>query len=149
MSISMKKYLIGAGVVATSLLPLVSFAQNVQPVVVTTTNLDTAIRNITNTVNLLVPLMLAVAVIFFIYGVIKYIIAKGGEDAGKARSLIIWSVVGLAAILAVWGLARLLVNFFGLTPTTLDQGLIPTVPTTGIPNTSGGGTSGSVTPVNR
>jgi hypothetical protein len=127
----MKKYLLAL----LGFLPAVALAQGGQPppeVTVTTTNIDNTISALTHTINLIVPLMLAVAVVVFIYGVIRYIIAKGGEDTAKARSLIIWSVVGLAAILAVWGLANLLISFFGLTPTQLNNGLLPSVPT-GVP----------------
>ena len=132
----MKKYLVA---LAAAFLPAIASAQgNIQGSNgVDTTNINNTITGLTHTVNLIVPLMLAVAVVVFIYGVIKYIIAKGGEDTKKARDLIIWSVVGLAAILAVWGLANLLINFFGLAPTQLNSGLLPSVPT-GVPGTGSG-----------
>lgn len=123
----MKKYLLA---VAAGLLPLVTFAAQ-NTVTVNTNGINNAITSLTHTINLIVPLLLAVAIVFFVYGVIRYIIANGAEDAAKARGFIIWSVVGLAAVLAVWGLARLLINFFGLSPEQLTPDYIPTVPTSG------------------
>src|SRR5438445_125578 len=115
----MKKYLLAA---ALGMLPFTTFADNV--VVgnnVDTTGINNTISSLTHTVNLIVPLMLAFAVVVFIYGVIRYVIAQGPEEAGKARGYIIWSVVGLAVILAVWGLANLLINFFGVKPLQLNN----------------------------
>ena len=122
----MKKYLLAVGL---GLSPLVALANNTTytQTSIATGNLNASIINITNTVNLLVPLMLAVAVVFFIYGVIKFIIAKGGGEKEAARNLIIWTVIGLASVLAIWGLARLLIDFFGLRPTNLDNSLLPTI----------------------
>ena len=122
----MKKYLLAVGL---GLSPLVALATSQGTLV--TGNLNSSIANLTHTVNLIVPLLLAVAVVFFIYGVIKFIIAKGGGEKSAARNLIVWTVVGLAAVLAVWGLARLLINVFGLNPTGLNATDLPSVPENG------------------
>jgi hypothetical protein len=107
-------------------LPLLALAQTNDTV--DTGNINAAIQNLIKTVNLLVPLMLGVAVIVFIYGVIKYILAEKDLDRKKAVDRIVWSVVGIASILAVWGLARLLISIFGLKPTDLTPDLVPSVP---------------------
>ena len=115
----MKKILVAVAALA---LPSVTFAQ------VNTSNLETTVRNLTRVVNLLIPLFLAVAVVAFIYGVVKFIIVKADKSKEEARSYIIWGVVGIAVILAVWGLARLLINTFGLAPQQLQTDEIPLVP---------------------
>ncbi len=94
---------------------------------VNTTQLNQSVVSITNTINLIIPLMLAVAVIVFIYGVIRYILAEGEIDRNKAVGRIVWSVVAIAAILAVWGLARLLIEVLGLDSGGLQTNEIPVV----------------------
>lgn len=94
---------------------------------VQTEKLNQTVTQLTNTVNLIIPLMLAVAVVVFIYGVIRYILAEGEIDRNKAVGRIVWSVVAIAAILAVWGLARLLIDVFGLRPQQLQTNETPVV----------------------
>ncbi len=115
----MKKILV---VASAFLLPSLAFAQ------VNTSNLETTVHNLTRVANLLVPLFLAVAVVFFIYGVITFVIAGDKEKREGARGYIVWGIVGIAAILAVWGLARLLITTFGLQPAQLQPNDIPQVP---------------------
>lgn len=114
----MKKFLLAAILFAV---PALASAQ------INTGNLNRSVGNITDTINLIIPLMLAVAVIVFIYGVIRYILGQGEIERSKAVNRIVWSVVAITAILAVWGLARLLINIFGLNPQQLQRNEIPTV----------------------
>ena len=66
-------------------------------------------------INILIPLAIAFAVFEFIRGVIKYI-TSGGEAKGReeARNTIIYGVIGLFAIVSVWGLVRLISKSAGL-----------------------------------
>ena len=120
----MKKVLLsGLGVLAV-VAPSLAFAQTVD-----TTQLNTSISNVTSTINTyLVPLFLTLAALFFIYGVIRYVIAKSPEEKTGARSYIIWGIVGIAVILAIWGLANIILNFFGVGSGPLQGNQIPTVP---------------------
>ncbi len=94
---------------------------------ISTTGLQDTVQGLTKVVNMIIPLMIAVAVIAFIYGVIKYILAKGPQEQKEARNFLVWSVVGIFAILAVFGIARLLINLFGLSPQQLGPNEVPTV----------------------
>jgi hypothetical protein len=114
------KKILAAGVAWA--LPVLALAQNVD-----TTNINAAIRALITTVNLVIPLMLAVAVVVFIYGVIRYVLAADDINRSKAVNRIVWSVVSIAAILAVWGLARLLINVFGIDPRSIDPSYYPVV----------------------
>lgn len=62
--------------------------------------------------NLFVELLISLAVIYIIYSVVRYLIAGGDEDRGKAGMNILYGVVGLFVILSIWGLVFLLVNTF-------------------------------------
>ncbi len=75
---------------------------------------------LTDIVGTLINFLMAVATLVFIFGIIKYI-ASGGdaEKVKEARSFIFFSVVGLAAILGIWGIAKLLATGLGGTDTSI------------------------------
>jgi len=62
----------------------------------------------------IVSLIFAAAILYFVYGVFKYI--KGADD-GEARATggkhIIWSVVGIFIMISVWGILYFLKNLIG------------------------------------
>ncbi len=63
----------------------------------------------------LVPLLFSMAIVVFLYGVQKYILAGASEDKVKeGRDMMIYGIIGLAVMFSVWGLVRLVLNtFFG------------------------------------
>lgn len=62
-----------------------------------------------------VPVLIAFALIVFIWGVIKYISSGDSEEKrAAARNTIIYGVIGLFAIVAVWGLVEVIRATFGL-----------------------------------
>ena len=64
--------------------------------------------------NSVVPLLLALGVVMFTWGVVQYVISDEEEAKSKGRDRIIYGVIGLAVILGIWGLVNLVVNTFGL-----------------------------------
>ncbi len=120
----MRKFLALGGSIAALALPSFAFAQSLN-----TAGLNSSINALTVTVNYLVPFGLAVAVVVFIYGIIRYILAKDQESQAKSRSYIIWGIIGIAVILAVLGLARLLVSFFGINNNTVQRTELPSIAT--------------------
>lgn len=76
---------------------------------------------------ILVPVLMAIAFITFLYGVFKYFIL-GGADGGahsEGRTFIIYGIVGFVVILSVWGLVGILGATLGLSA----GGSAPQVPT--------------------
>jgi len=70
-----------------------------------------------------IPLLIAVAVVIFLYGVVKYITAGASEESRKeARSVMLYGIIGLFVMVAVWGLVNILMGTFDLNTT------MPTVP---------------------
>ncbi len=84
---------------------------------------------LTGVLNTAVPFLLAVAVVIFIYGVIKYAIAAGPEEKSAARGYIIWGIVGIAVIVSIFGLVSLLQSTFGLNngSTSLSSSDLPQI----------------------
>jgi heme A synthase len=72
----------------------------------------------------IIPLLIAIAVIVFFWGIIKYIGSQGDADKRtEARGLMIWGVVALFVMVSVWGLVGILKNTF-----SVNGGGTPTAP---------------------
>jgi len=67
-----------------------------------------------NILNSVIPVLVALGVVYFVWGVITYVIASDEEAKKKGRDRIIYGIIGLAVIVAVWGLVRILTRTFGL-----------------------------------
>ena len=108
----MKKIL---SVLTLSLLPAVAFAQTRT---INFSNITGAINQIGSMINILLPIVVALALLFFFWGLAKFILASGDEDAkDEGKRIMIWGVVALFVMASVWGLVALLGSFLGV-----DQG---------------------------
>jgi uncharacterized membrane protein YfcA len=104
MQLPMKKYL---GLLAVLAAPAVAFAQNPSQLF--------GLLNITKTVlNYIIPILITFAVIYFIWGVISYVIAKDEEARKESRDKIIYGVIGIFVIVAIWGLVGFLSTTLGV-----------------------------------
>lgn len=94
--------------------PLVVFAQTIQGIIFAAQDV----------LNVVIPVLFVLATVVFLWGIIRYVTAGGNEDNLKqGKQLIIWGLVGLAIMVAVWGIVRAIVNTFGVGGST-----IPTFP---------------------
>ncbi len=66
--------------------------------------------------SVLVPLLLAVALLVFVWGIVKSFFLGGDKGREEGRMLILYGIIGFVVILSVWGLVALLGNTFGLAP---------------------------------
>ena len=62
-----------------------------------------------------IPLIAALAVAMFMWGVVQYVI-NSDEEAKKAKGkeFMIWGIIGLAVMIGVWGLVKILGTTFGI-----------------------------------
>ena len=75
-------------------------------------NLLTKLENIISTI---IGIMFPLATAIFLWGAIEYILAGGDEKKLKdARQKIIYGIIGLFLMVAVWGIVRAIVTSFGL-----------------------------------
>ncbi len=109
----MKKYLFALGTLGLALAPAVTFAQD-GGLEDATSGLADIVGNLTDAANALIPFFLAIAVVVFIYGVIKYILATGADDKAAARGYIIYGIIGIAVIVSLFGVIKLLQSTFGI-----------------------------------
>lgn len=63
--------------------------------------------------NAVVPLLVAVAVASFVYGIIQYFLFPDNEEKRKAgKSFMFWGLVTLFVMVSIWGLVGIFSNTF-------------------------------------
>ena len=75
------------------------------------------ICQIQNILNSIIPVLVSLGVVYFIWGVVKYVIADGEEAKKKGKDIMIYGVIGFTVIVGLWGFVNILVNTFGLSGT--------------------------------
>lgn len=98
----MKKFII----VALAFAPTVAFAQELG-------NLERLLRAIGRLVDIALPIVVALALLAFFYGLAKAIFG-GAEGVKEGKDLMIWGIVALFVMVSVWGLVRFVGNAFGV-----------------------------------
>ena len=77
--------------------------------------------------NILIPLVFTLALLIFVWGMFRFFVygAHNEEDRSKGRQLIMWSVIGFALMVSIWGIVNIFAEgFFGVSP------IAPTLPGT-------------------
>jgi uncharacterized membrane protein YidH (DUF202 family) len=73
--------------------------------------------------NVLIPFIIGIGFLVFVYGMFKYFIA-GGADSGKqeeGKQLMIYATLGFVLIIVFWGVVNLLTSSTGLSGDTLQN----------------------------
>ena len=107
----MKAFKKGIFALLISATPIVSVAADINLVSAGrggTGRLDALIQSIGNLITALIPIVVGLAVLVFLWGVLLYVISKSGEDKAAARSYMIWGIVGLFVMVSVWGIVTVL-----------------------------------------
>jgi len=77
-------------------------------------------------INYVIPILIAVALVYFIWGMVKYIRDAGQEaKREKGRAVMIHGIIALFMMIAVWGIVNLLLSTFGLEGSALNQPPVP------------------------
>ncbi len=100
------------GITSGAMLPMLALAQTNPDL----RNVDTLLTNIGEIINSALPILVAAALLFFFYGLARFILASGGdEDAKKAgKHIMVWGVVALFVMVSVWGLVSFIGNALGI-----------------------------------
>lgn len=73
------------------------------------------VGNVQEIVDLLIPLVVTLAVLFFFWGLAVFVLNAGDEEKRKeGRNIMVWGIIALFFIVAVWGIVRLLASIFGV-----------------------------------
>ena len=92
------------------------------------TTFSTILGTIGGLINQIIPILIAGALAYFIYGVIKFVISSDADDKEAARKVVVQGVIGLFVIVSVWGLVGVVQSTFGVgTGSSLNSSQIPGV----------------------
>lgn len=121
-TLSMKKISIYTLALALMVLPGVAAAQF--------GGINDFIGDISSFINgTLIPLVFAVALLVFIYGIFKYFILGGGDEDSReeGKKLMVYAIVGFVIMVSVFGIVNLIAGGLGFSD---DQDIqnIPNVP---------------------
>jgi len=111
----MKRILAG---ISVGVLPLVALAQAYTPA----NGIGGLITLLGSLLQAALPVLISLAVVWFVWNVFRYVIAGSDEEKTKARVNMIWGIVGIFVMVSIWGLVSILANTFGTQGTTADIG---------------------------
>jgi hypothetical protein len=76
---------------------------------------DQIVTFIARTVRALIPIAFGLAVLYFFYGIAKYVSSAGDEKAAQSgKSIMIYGVIAIAVMASIWGIVGWLQTNFGL-----------------------------------
>ena len=93
-----------------------------------TSTVDSILAQLIGYMNYIVPALVTIAVIYFIWGVITFISSSDEEAKKGGRAKIINGLIGLFVIVAFWGIIGLVKRTFGIDNRS-GEGVAPCVPT--------------------
>ena len=65
-------------------------------------------------INVAVFVVIALATIFFLWGLMLFVLSAGDEEKrAKGKSIMIWGIIALVLMVAIWGIVNLLSQVFG------------------------------------
>ena len=121
------KALVGIGTMALILImPLVvnaatsSMGWQVSNTTTTTkTGFEGAVLVIKNAINVVLPIIISLGVLYFVWGVFQYVRTDDSSKQAEARSYIIWSIIFITVMVSVWGLVNIITTTFNLDSKTV------------------------------
>ena len=93
----------------------------------TVQNIGDMICRLGSLLNKVVPVIIVLGVVYFVWGVVSYVIASDEEAKKSGKNRMIYGIIGLVVIVGMWGLVAIVANTF-----QVDNNaniVLPTVPT--------------------
>lgn len=110
----MKKKLIVLSSSVVSFMPFLALAQGGGCTGVGLGTIEGIICKIGDILDIIIPILIVLGVVYFVWGVVTYFISGDEEAKKKGRDRIIYGIIGLVVIVAMWGLVGIVKNTFGL-----------------------------------
>jgi hypothetical protein len=123
-NIMRKKLIVLSGFVL-GLAPVMAFAQNAQSCdTVQSGTVQKLICVFGNILDTIIPILVVLGLVYFVWGVITYVISDDEEAKKAGRDRMIFGIIGLVVIVGLWGLVHIVSNTFGI-----NQEGSPPIPT--------------------
>ena len=129
----MKRKIISLVGFGGTLFPMLAFAQSTCGTT-TSGTLGFVLCRIAQLLNTIMPIFIALGVVYFIWGVVSYVVGGDEEAKKKGRDKIIYGIIGLVVIVSIWGLVSILKNTFNLSSSSGGTVQVPCIPVPGSAN---------------
>src|SRR5574343_385689 len=112
---NLKKFIIGF-ILSITILPVISFAQSTGTRVCNTniTHIGDILCKVGSLLKLVIPVIMALGIVYFVWGVVSYVISSDEEAKKAGKDRIIYGIIGLVVITSMWGLVAIVVDTFGI-----------------------------------
>ena len=92
------------------------------PMFASAATVGSVLKVFSDTINAVIPIILALAVLYFFWGLAKYVLNSANEDAKEeGRNIMIWGIIALFVMVSVWGLIALLQDTFDVDSQSPNQ----------------------------
>jgi len=115
------KFIAGVGVMA---LPALVFATGDTSL----SGLNNLATGVAGIVRVLIPVAFGLELLYFFYGVAKFILSAGDEEKkGEGKQIMLWGVVALFVTGSLYGIISYLQGVFGITDNSSTSVTIPNI----------------------
>ena len=116
-----RKIFVVVFVLMVLLLPTLSFAQQAtaataaaSPCAATVTSIGDILCKTGSFLKLLIPVLITLGIVYFIWGIVTYVIGGDEEAKTKGKSRMIYGIIGFVVIFALQGIISIIITTFGL-----------------------------------
>ena len=103
-------------VAASYLIPAAALAADPVQGTPSNTQATNIIQNVTAGARLVITFLFVLALLVFVWGMVRLIIAAGDPDKIKeAKGFILWGLIGMAILASVFGIVTFIQSYFGVT----------------------------------
>jgi len=68
----------------------------------------------TNTVSRLIPILVGVALIVFIWGLITNLMSSNEEKRKEGRKIMVWGIIAIFVMVSIWGIVEYIQDVLGI-----------------------------------
>lgn len=104
---------------AVMFVPLVALGQG---------SIEALLGRVQGILGTVVPTLIGLALVLFLWGVLKYLFSKDGPSQSEAKQFMIWGILALFIMVSVWGIVNILGQFLFGTENISEPKVIPGVP---------------------
>lgn len=83
------------------------------PFLASAADLTTVVAKVGSIISAVTPIIVALALVYFFWGLATYILSSG-EKKSEGASMMIWGIIALFVMVSVWGLVGLISNTFSV-----------------------------------
>ncbi|XKT74179.1 MAG: pilin [Patescibacteria group bacterium UBA2163] len=85
------------------------------------TTLNDILQTIAGLIDLATPIVVALALLYFFWGLAQYILNAGDENKKKeGREIMIWGIIALFVMVSIWGIVNVIQDTFDLRGGTIE-----------------------------